>query len=296
MLPALLLYASLVNDVRDLIARHELAAAERAARAYRQQSGATPEFAAALSWVARGALAAGQYDQADRYAAKARKTADGLLNGRSPDADPSLLMAVGSAIEVHAQVLAERGERAEAIEYLQGQLAQFHTASLNERIRKNINLLTLVGKPAPPLRWSEWLGPKPPPLAALRGRAVLLFFWAHWCPDCKAEAPVIARLLAAYGPQGLAVIGPTKLYGFAARGEPAPPDKELAYIGEVRRQYYAALAEVPAPVGAANFETYGASTTPTLVLIDRRGIVRYYHPGAVPEAELSARIQAVLKK
>jgi predicted transcriptional regulator len=53
---------------------------------------------------------------------------------------------------------------------------------------------------------------------------------------------------------------------------------------------------MPAPLSAANFVTYGASTTPTLILIDRAGVVRFYHPGAVSEAELSARIQAILRE
>ena len=48
------------------------------------------------------------------------------------------------------------------------------------------------------------------------------------------------------------------------------------------------------PLSADNFIAYGASTTPTLVLIDRAGVVRYYHPGAVPEAELATRIRALL--
>jgi thioredoxin-related protein len=47
------------------------------------------------------------------------------------------------------------------------------------------------------------------------------------------------------------------------------------------------------PVGDAAFQNYGASTTPTLVLIDRTGIVRWYHPGSVAEAELIARVRAV---
>ena len=38
------------------------------------------------------------------------------------------------------------------------------------------------------------------------------------------------------------------------------------------------------PVSAANFPTYGASTTPTLVLLDPIGMVRFYHPGAASEA------------
>jgi len=296
MLPALLLYASLVNDVRGLIARHDLTAAENAAHAYRRESGATPELAAAVSWIARGELAAGRYGEADRYASEARRTAESLLGGRSPAADASLAAALGASIEVHARVLAAQGERPEAIDFLRGQLKLFQASPLGERIRKNLNLLTLEGKPAPPLVWSQWLGARPRPLAELRGQAVLLFFWAHWCPDCKAEAPILSRLIQTYGPQGLILMGPTKLYGYMAGGEPAPPSRELAYIDKIRQQYYSALSGMPVPVGAANFQTYGASTTPTIVLIDRRGIVRYYHPGAVPETGLSARIQAILRR
>jgi len=53
---------------------------------------------------------------------------------------------------------------------------------------------------------------------------------------------------------------------------------------------------MPVPFGAANFQAYGASTVPTIVLVDPTGIVRLYHPGVMPEAELSARIQSVLSK
>jgi thioredoxin-related protein len=50
------------------------------------------------------------------------------------------------------------------------------------------------------------------------------------------------------------------------------------------------------PVSAANFQAYGASTTPTIVLLDGNGIVRFYHPGAVFEAELAGRIEALPKR
>ena len=52
---------------------------------------------------------------------------------------------------------------------------------------------------------------------------------------------------------------------------------------------------MPAPLSEANFQAYGASTTPTVVLLDRAGIVRFYHPGAVSEPELTARVQALLR-
>jgi thiol-disulfide isomerase/thioredoxin len=295
MFPVLFLYASLINNVRELIASHNLAAAEQQVRAYQAQSGVTPELADALSWLARGALDAKNYAQADAWAADTRKVSDSLLRLRKLDADNYLPIAVGASIEVHAQVMAARGERAESVAWLRDQAQLFAGTSITERIHKNINLLSLEGKPAPPLEEAEWLGAKPPSLAAVKGHPVLLFFWAHWCGDCKGEVPILADLEKTFMPRGLVVIAPTRLYGYAARGEDAPPAAEKQYIEKVRQQYYSALPNMPAPISTANFQTYGASTTPTIVLIDRAGVVRFYHPGALSETELSSRIRAVLK-
>jgi len=288
--PALLFvfYASIVNDVRVLIDRNDLAAAEAATKSYQARSGQTPELAAAVSWLARANLAAKRYDQADKFADEAARMGESFLGARRLDSDPWLPTAVGAAIEVHAQALAARGGRSEAVGYLNEELAKYRDTSIGERIRKNINLLSLEGKRAPALEGQN--------LVALRGHPVLLFFWAHWCPDCKAMAPGIAALLAKYGPKGLVGIAPTRLYGYAAGGEPVPAATERRYIDSVRAQYYAALSGTAMPVSSANFLAYGASTTPTLVLIDSAGIVRYYHPGAATMPELAARIEKVLAR
>jgi thiol-disulfide isomerase/thioredoxin len=291
-----LVYASLVNDVRGLIAKNDLAAAERAARDYQAKSGPTAELAAAVSWLGRAALAAKQYDKAESFANEAARLADPLLRARKLDADPWLPTAVGASIEVRGQVMAARGDRADAVAFLQGELARYRQTSIAERISKNINLITLEGKPAPALEVAEHVGPtKPLPVTALKGKPLLLFFWAHWCGDCKRMAPVIASLQAKYGPKGLQIVAPTKLYGYAARGEDAAPAVEKAYIEKVRAEFYAPLTATPSPLGSANFLTYGASTTPTLVLVDAAGIVRFYHPGSVAETELAARIEKVLR-
>jgi thiol-disulfide isomerase/thioredoxin len=279
-----------------LIAKNDLAAAEAAARSYQSRSGPTSELAAAVSWLARAELNARQYDKADQFAMEAGRMTDGLLKTRKLDADPWLPTAVGAWIEVHSQALAARGERSEAVAFLNERLAALRSTSVAERIRKNINLLSLEGRAAPPLETADYLGAKPVPLASLRGHPVLLFFWAHWCPDCKGLAPVIASLRKKYGPRGLAVIGPTKLYGYVAGGEDAPPQVERAYIEKVRTGFYGVLEGMPAPLSAANFLAYGASTTPTLVLLDRSGIVRYYHPGTTTEEDLAGRIEKLLAK
>jgi len=297
-LPALLflVYASLVNDVRALIAKNDFAGAEALARAQQAKSGPNSELAAAVSWLARASLAAKQYDRAERFAGEALKLAEPLLAARKLDADPWLPTAVGASIEVRGQVMAGRGERADAVAFLKDELVRYRGTSIAERISKNINLISLEGKAAPALDIREFFGPRPRSLASLRGRPALLFFWAHWCGDCKQMGPIIATLQKTYGPQGLEVVMPTKLFGYVAGGEDAAPATEKPYIDKIRKEFYGALSANPAPLSAANFLTYGASSTPTLVLVDAAGIVRYYHPGSAPEAELDAQIRKLLRK
>jgi len=125
---------------------------------------------------------------------------------------------------------------------------------------------------------------------------VLLFFWAHWCSDCKAEAPIITKLRAEYASKGLTVVGPTRFYGYTAQVEHAAPADELAYIDAVRQRFYSGLLDMSVPISKYNFDTYGASTTPTLVLVDRSGKVAMYHPGALPYEELKAEIEKVIAR
>jgi thiol-disulfide isomerase/thioredoxin len=216
------------------------------------------------------------------------------LAGRPVDVDPKFATALGATIEVQGQAAAARGARSEAVMYLQRELEKYKTTSMVKRIQKNINLLTMEGQPAPALDRSENLGPPPPSAQDLKGKVVLLFFWAHWCPDCKAEAPVLAKLLAKYQSQGLTIIAPTQRYGYVAGGKTASPDEELRYIVQVRDTVYSFLKDMPVPVSVANHERYGVSTTPTNVIVDRQGNVRLYQPGQMTEAELEAKLAPLL--
>ena len=253
----------------------------------------TPEMAEEVSWTARTALRNKQYDVAESSAKKAYQLSQELLKKQSVDSNKHLAIALGAAIEVRALVTAQRGERDQAVLYLRRELKQYYATSIRIRIQKNINLLSLEGKPAPVLDVAQWLGPKPLPLAAMRGKPVLLFFWAHWCGDCKAEVTVLARVQSVYGNR-LAFSAPTQLYGYAGNGDEASPAVELKYASEVRAKFYAPLSGVPVPVSGDNFKKYGASTTPTLVLIDRAGIVRLYHPGSMTFDEMKPYLDRLL--
>ena len=103
-------------------------------------------------------------------------------------------------------------------------------------------------------------------------------------------------MLDHYGKDGrLAIIAPTQRYGYTVRRSiRAAPDEERRHIEQVRDTSYAFLRNQPVPVSETNHTNYGISTVPTLVLIDRRGIVRLYHPGNMAEEVLRAAFEPIL--
>ena len=288
-------WAGVVDNVRLALEQNNFSGAEAQLSAYRSQRGVDAEYVEAYSWMARAALDEKQYDQATAYANQTKALALEQLKQRGLDAEPHLPIALGAVFEVQAQALAARGQRTQAVALLQSAMRTYGATSIHDRLQKNLNLLSFQGKLAPMLKSDQALGGPLPATAALKGSPVLLFFWAHWCADCKAEAPIIAQLRSEYAAKGLKVIGPTRYYGYTAQVEHASASDELMYIDAVRHRFYSGLLDMPVPVSKYNFQVYGASTTPTLVLVDRAGKVAWYHPGAVPYGELRAEIEKVAR-
>ena len=288
--------AGIVESVRYALAQNNFAAAEAQLNSYRNQHGADAEYLEAYSWLGRAALDQGQYDQAAAYAKQTKALALEELKKRPLDAEAHLPLALGAALEVQAQVLAARGQKPQAVALLQSALRTYGNTSIHDRIQKNLNLLSFQGKIAPTLKSDQFLGAPLPAAASLKGSPVLLFFWAHWCGDCKAEAPIITQLRSEYAGKGLKVIGPTRYYGYTAQIEHARPSDELQYIDAVRHRFYSGLLDMPVPIAKYNFDVFGASTTPTLVLLDRMGKVAWYHPGAASYGELRAEVEKVVTR
>jgi thiol-disulfide isomerase/thioredoxin len=286
---------TLIGQVRAALNEKDLAKAEAIVSAERKARGDTAEVLAAFSWIARGAQTLGNKARAEQVATEVQALAVKALAGRSADEDANLATAIGAAIEVQALLGVDRGERSSVIAFLERELETYRHTALAKRIQKNINLLTLEGRPAPALERAEWIGATAPaPLSALTGRIVVLFFWAHWCPDCKVQGPILEKVYDKYRDQGLTIVAPTMRFGYVAGGKPAPPDEELKYIVGVRDQYYGWMTKLPTPVSSASHQRYGVSSTPTIAIIDREGIIRTYNPGRMTEAELEARIAALL--
>jgi thiol-disulfide isomerase/thioredoxin len=140
----------------------------------------------------------------------------------------------------------------------------------------------------------DWIEQPPVTLASLRGRVVLLDFWATWCGPCQVTLPKLRALHERFKDKGLTVIGVTMLYG-RARGAPLTPGEELGYLRtfkkEMRLPYGFAVAK-----DEVNELHYGVRSIPTAVLLDRKGHVRYITVGASNAADdsLSKAIKKLL--
>lgn len=114
----------------------------------------------------------------------------------------------------------------------------------------------------------------------LRGRAILLDFWASWCGPCSMVAPVVDRVARRYEKKGLVVLGVNSH---------DTPDVVRAYASKKGLSY-----PMVVDAGGRASDKYGVHQLPSLVVIDREGKVRAYLTGIVDEATLSEIVAAAM--
>jgi thiol-disulfide isomerase/thioredoxin len=284
---------TIVQLVRDAIAENDFKKAEKLVLDDMNANGTTPIAIEAFSWLGRGYVAAKRYDEAMTYAARAYEIVEEQLKTRKLDDEARLPIALGAAIEVTALATAGQGRRSEAVAYLHQEIERYKDTSILMRLNKNLHVLSLEGQPALPWASNEWLGPKPPTAAELKGKPVVLFMWAHWCGDCKKQGPILDAIVNKYKSSGIVVLAPTQRFGYAEKRRPVGPAEELKYIEQVRDEFYPWMKSVPVPVSDEVYLKYGVSTTPTYVMIDRDGKVSTYLPGQPTMEQLEPLIKKI---
>jgi peroxiredoxin len=121
-------------------------------------------------------------------------------------------------------------------------------------------------------------------LADLRGKAVLLNFWATWCPPCKIEMPWFVDLQKQYGPQGLQIVG-------VAMDEGNAHDAVAKFAKEMGLNYTVLLGndKVADQYG-------GVDALPTTFYIGRDGKIVTRVFGLVSHREIEDNVRAALKQ
>ena len=124
----------------------------------------------------------------------------------------------------------------------------------------------------------EWIEQAPVKLSELRGKVVLLDFWAPWCGPCRYTLPKLSKWHTEFNSKGLVILGVTKYYGHGDQ-RPLTQPEEVVYLREFRKRNrlpYGFAVEA----GNQNEFNYGVFSIPTSFLIDRTGVVRYISLGA----------------
>ncbi|HVS81333.1 MAG TPA: TlpA disulfide reductase family protein [Pyrinomonadaceae bacterium] len=138
----------------------------------------------------------------------------------------------------------------------------------------------------------EWIDQTPVKLTELRGRVVLLDFWATWCGPCRATFPRLQKWHETYKDKGLVILGVTNFFGHA-EGKQLTQTQELVYLRDFKKKFHIPYGFAVAD-SSENDRNYAVSSIPTSFLIDRRGVVRLIAIGSSDEE--AAMLNKMIKK
>ncbi len=146
-------------------------------------------------------------------------------------------------------------------------------------VKSDERYLPMVGKPSPPLKFKALDG-REVDLEKLKGKVVLLDFWATWCPPCLEEIPHVRDAYERFNKEGFEIVG-VSFDADRQRLEDVVKRENLRWP-----QYFDGGGQEAAPG-----KTFGIRHWPSMWLLDRNGVVRYISAGA----GLDRKITALLK-
>lgn len=205
------------------------------------------------------------------------------------------------AVDTQIKYLIETDRKPQALEITKNLKAQIEKdfsdkrlqGDLTSRFMRREKHYGLLGETAPELvEVNSWIPAQSYTLESLKGKVIVLDFWATWCGPCYETFPVLSDLQNIYQKDGLEVLGITRFYG-SAEGEDVTEPEELKYLESFKEKHKLPYSFIVSQ-NNTNQMVYGAGALPTAVIIDRKGIVRYIEAGT--NSTRGEEIQAMVEK
>ncbi len=232
------------------------------------------------------------------YAESTRQTeADGTLADLRRTA-----VAIGSieiyyaAIDANIKYLIETKRKSEALKMYDEALKQTtkdfaqkpQQDDVIRRLKKRERQYKVMGERAPEIDdIDRWFPGAPQTLLNLRGKVVLIDFWATWCAPCIAAFPTLADWQQTYAKDGFVILGLTRYYDKEQK-EKVDNGEELARLKNFRVEKKVPY-DFAVTTSSESLLAYGVTGLPTTVLIDRKGTVRYVESGTSANREEETR-------
>lgn len=203
------------------------------------------------------------------------------------------------AVDEKIKYLIENGRKKEALDFYNYVLGSIDKDLRNEAVRNYVKSrlkrkqrhYEILGEDAfEILNVDKWFLSEIK-LSKVRGKVILIDFWATWCGTCVSMFPKLKGWRDSYKDKGFEIIGLTRYYG-EVEGSRADKETELEFIGKFKEKF---MLDYPIAIAidAINHHNYGVQGLPTTVIIDRLGKIRYIEAGV--SAEELERIQDTIE-
>ncbi len=139
----------------------------------------------------------------------------------------------------------------------------------------------IVGSPAPDFKLQNIAG-QAVTLSGLKGKPVLINFWATWCGPCRIEMPAIEAAYQQHRAEGFTVL---------AVDADEPLDIVAAFVKELGLSF-----EVLLDPGNIVNDVYRVRAYPTSYFVNRNGVVAVLQIGSMTESQLNKNLEIILSR